>query len=74
MANEKIAEIYFLMANSMPYERGSNGISDILMRSIYKSLGIEQPAIKQGVSLDLEAFCMDLDEYKKKWNSFFENN
>ena len=74
LANEKIAEIYFLMANSMPYERGSNGISDILMRSLYKSLGIEQPAIKHGVSLDMEAFCMDLDEYKKKWSSFFENN
>ena len=73
-ANEKIAEIYFLMANVMPYERGSNGISDILMRSIYKGLGIEQPALKHGVSLDLEAFCMDLNEYKKKWNSFFENN
>ena len=74
LANEKIAEIYFLMANSMPYERGSNGISDILMRSLYKSLGIEQPALKHGVSLDLEAFCMDLNEYKKKWSSFFENN
>lgn len=73
-ANEKIAEIYFLMANVMPYERGSNGISDILMRSIYKGLGIEQPALKHGVSLDLEAFCMDLNEYKKKWNCFFENN
>ena len=73
-ANEKIAEIYFLMANVMPYERGSNGISDILMRSIYKGLGVNQPALKHGVSLDLEAFCMDLNEYKNKWNSFFENN
>ena len=72
--DEKIAEIYFLMANIMPYERGSNGISDILIRSIYKSLGIDQPALKQGVSLDLEAFCMDLNEYKRKWSSFFEKN
>ena len=62
------------MANVMPYSRGSNGISDILMRSIYKSLGINQPALKHGVSLDLEAFCMDLNQYKKKWSSFFENN
>ena len=72
IAHEKIAEMYFLMANAMPYSRGSNGISDIFMRSIYQELGIEMPAIKQGVSLDLEAFCMDLDNYKKKWKTFFE--
>ena len=39
---------------------------------IGKELGIEMPAIKHGVSLDLEAFCMDLDDYKKKWKTFFE--
>ncbi len=72
LAHDKIAEIYFLMANAMPYERGSNGIADIFMRSIYKELGIEMPALKHGVSLDLEAFCLDLNEYKKKWRSFFE--
>ena len=72
LAHEKIAEMYFLMANAMPYERGSNGIADIFMRSMYKELGIEMPALKHGVSLDLEAFCLDLNEYKKKWRSFFE--
>ena len=72
MANQKIAEMYFLMANIMPWERGSNGITDIFMRSVYKSLGIEQPALKHGVSLDLEAFTMDMDEYVKKWDTFFE--
>ena len=65
LAHEKIAEMYFLMANAMPYERGSNGIADIFMRSMYKELGIEMPALKPGVSLDLEAFCLDLNEYKK---------
>lgn len=72
MAHEKIAEIYFLTANAMPYARGSNGIADIFMRSLYKELGIDMPALKHNVSLDLEAFCMDLDTYKKKWTSFFE--
>lgn len=72
MANDKIAESYYLMANIMPWARGSNGISDIYMRSMYKALGIDQPALKKGVSLDLEAFCMSLDDYKAQWNSFFE--
>lgn len=72
IAHDKISEIYFLTANAMPYHRGSNGIADIFMRSIYKELGIEMPALKQGVSLDLEAFTMDMDEYKKKWLTFYE--
>ena len=54
------------------YSRGSNGIADIFMRSMYKELGIDMPALKPGVSLDLEAFCLDLNDYKKKWRSFFE--
>lgn len=73
LADEKISEMYFLMGNVMPWARGSNGISDIFMRSTYKALGVEQPALRKGVSLDLEAFCMDLNEYKAKWNSFFED-
>ena len=72
MANDNIAESYFLMANIMPWARGSNGISDIYMRSMYKALGLNQPALKQGVSLDLEAFCMSLNDYKAQWDSFFE--
>ncbi len=72
--HKKVSEIYFLMANIMPYSRGSNGISDILMRNIYQSLGINMPALKQGVSLDLEAFCTkNMDEYQEKWLTFFEN-
>ena len=72
--DDKVSEIYFLMANIMPYKRGSNGISDIFMRSIYKSLDIEQPAIKKGISLDLEAFCLNLNDFKKNWSSFFIKN
>ena len=71
-ADEIISEIYYLMANTCPFKRGSNGISDVLMRSQYSALGINKPHIKQGVGPDLEAFCMNLDEYKIKWNSFFE--
>ena len=66
-----VAELYFISANVMPFARGSNGISDIFMRCIYDNLGIDQPALKRGVSLDLEAFCMDINEYKQRWLSFF---
>lgn len=71
-ADNIISEIYYLMSNTCPFMRGSNGISDVLMRSQYSALGISKPHVKQGVGLDLEAFCMNLDEYKLKWNDFFE--
>ena len=72
-AHSKISEIYFLLGNTAPYERGSNGIADIYMRSLYEALKIDMPALKRNVSLDLEAFCMDLPEYQSKWLTFFEN-
>ena len=71
-ADNIISEIYYLMAHTCPFQRGSNGISDVLMRSQYSALGIDMPHIKSGVGLDLEAFCMDLKDYQMKWNSFFE--
>ena len=74
IVDDKISEMYYIMANVMPWARGSNGISDIFMRSLYKSLNIDKPALAHGVSLDLEAFCYSLDEYKARWNTFFVNN
>ena len=71
-ADDIISEIYYLMANTCPFKRGSNGISDVLMRSQYSALGINMLHVKSGIGLDLEAFCMDLKEYQMKWNSFFE--
>jgi hypothetical protein len=71
-ADNIISEIYYLMAHTCPFKRGSNGISDILMRSLYSALGINKPHLKSGVALDLEAYCADLKDYKIKWNSFFE--
>lgn len=71
--DDVISEIYYLMANTCPYFNGTNGMCDILMRSMYAVFGINKPHIKHGISLDLESFCMNLDDYKQKWNSFFED-
>lgn len=71
-AKAKIAEIHYLMTNIMPYRRGSAGIADTMTRSLCKSLGIDLPPLKKGVALDLEAFHLNLDEYIKQWDSFFE--
>lgn len=72
VANDNIAELYYRIANFCPYERGTNGIADIFMRSMYKALNIDLPPLRKGVSLDLESFCVDLENYKRNWKSFFE--
>ena len=70
--NSDVAEIRWIMAHSMPWERGSDAISNVFMRSLYKSMGIKTYPIKKGLSLDLEAFCTPLNEYKKNFPSYFE--
>ena len=59
------------MAHAMPWCRGSSGIADIYTRSMYRSIGVELPALKPDVSLDLEAFYTPMDEYVRNWNSYF---
>ena len=70
--NSDIAEIRWIMAQSMPWERGSDAISNVFMRSLYKSMGIKSYPIKEGISLDLEAFCTPLSEYKNNFSTYFE--
>ncbi len=70
--NSDVAEIRWIMAHSMPWERGSDAISNVFMRSLYKSMGIKTYPIKEGISLDMEAFCTPLGDYKKNFTNYFE--
>ena len=70
--NAEVAEIRWIMAHSMPWERGSDAISNVFMRALYKSMGIKTYPLKKGVSLDLEAFCTPLKEYKQNFGTYFE--
>lgn len=70
--NETIAEIRWVMAHATPWLRGSDAISNVFMRSMYKALGIKSFPLKKGVSLDFEAYCTNLTEYKKNFVSLFE--
>ncbi len=70
--NNSIAEIRWILAHSTPWERGSDAISNVFIRAMYKSLGIKSYPLKKGISLDLEAYCTELSEYKQKFPTFFE--
>ena len=70
--NLLIAEIRWILAHATPWERGSDAISNTFIRSIYKAIGIKTYPLKKGISLDLEAYCTELDEYKKNFVNYFE--
>ena len=70
--NETMAEIRWILAHSTPWIRGSDAISNIFMRAMYKAIGVKTYPIKKDVSLDLEAYCTNIDEYKKLFPSYFD--
>ena len=70
--NENIGGIRWLLAHATPWERGSDAIANVLMRAMYKSLGIKTYPLKKRISLDLEAFCTDFNVYKKNFGDYFE--
>ena len=70
--NDKIAESRWVLAHATPWLRGSDAISNVYMRAIYKSLGIKSYPIAKGISLDMEAYCTELEDYKKNFPKYFE--
>ena len=69
--NSLIAEVRWILAHATPWERGSDAISNTFIRAIYKAMGVKVYPLKKDVSLDLEAYCTNLDEYKKNFTSYF---
>ena len=70
--NNSIAEIRWILAHATPWERGSDAISNTFIRAVYKAAGIKTYPLKRGVSLDLEAYCTNLEEYKTNFPKFFQ--
>ena len=67
-----VAEIRWVLAHATPWLRGSDAISNVFMRAMFKAVGVKAYPPVKNVSFDLEAYCQNLDEYKANFNSFFE--
>ncbi len=70
--NNTIAEIRWILAHSTPWERGSDAIANVFTRALYKAFDIKTYPLKENLSLDLEAYCTELADYKKNFASYFE--
>lgn len=70
--NDTVAEIRWVLAHATPWLRGSDAISNVFMRAIYKAVGVKAYPPAEGISYDLEAYCTELEDYKKKFPTYFE--
>lgn len=70
--NSTIAEIRWILAHATPWQRGSDSISNVFMRAMYKAMGIKTSPLAKGISLDLQAYCTDINQYKKEFTNYFE--
>ena len=71
---DAMAKIQWLIAQETPYLKGSDSVANILMRSIAHSYNVPISPLKEGISLDFEAFYSNLDDYVKNYPNFFETN
>ena len=67
-----VAEIRWVLAHATPWLRGSDAISNVLMRAMFKAVGVKAHPPAKSISYDFEAYCRNLDDYKANFNSFFE--
>ena len=66
------ATIQWLISQGCPFWKGNDSIANLLTKAIMHSYGMELSQIKEGHSLDFEAFYRDLDDYIEKYPTFFE--
>lgn len=66
-----VAEIRWILAHSTPWVRGSDAIANVFIRSLFKAFGIKLYPLKKNVSLDLEAYCTELKDYKENFHNYF---
>ena len=69
----RVAEIRWLMAHITPWERGSDAISNVFMRALFKAFGVKTSPSVKNFSFDLEAYCINVNDYKQKFPEFFSS-
>ena len=67
-----VAEMRWVLAHATPWLRGSDAISNVLMRAMFKAVGVKAYPPAKNISFDMEAYCRNLDDYKANFNTFFE--
>jgi avirulence protein len=69
---ERLGDIHYLLAHAMCDWRGSAAKSELFVRSLAASAGLELPAYKSGFVPDLDAFMMTRQAFVKNYINAFE--
>lgn len=69
---EHVGAIHWCIAQSMPFMRGSAAMADAFSKSLFEALNVQTTPWKKSLSPDLEAFATPLEEFSKKYQTFFE--
>lgn len=70
--NKSVATIHWLMAQESPYLKGSDSVANLLTKSIYHAYNVKLSPLKEGRSLDFEAFYTNLDDFIEMYPYFFQ--
>ncbi len=70
--DKSIATISWLIYQESPWFRGTDSIVNLLSKSIYSSYNVQLSPVKEGVSLDFEAWYRDLDDYINIYPGLYE--
>ncbi len=69
---DKVAELYWIVSQTWPYERGSAGIADLITKVIFDWLKIHTPVWKDTANPNIIALLNPLGEFKKKYTSLYQ--
>lgn len=69
---KKVAEIHYLLAHAMPFQRGSAAITDVVTKAIFFARGIHPGRWIVGAVADEEAFFMDKGTFIDTYHLRFE--
>ncbi len=67
-----VAELHWIGAAAMPFERASAGAMDILTKALLRRGGIRPGPWRKGVAVDLEAVELHKEAFVRRYPTFFD--
>ncbi|MBY0405145.1 MAG: hypothetical protein K2X66_14690, partial [Cyanobacteria bacterium] len=71
-AIKAIAKVHWWMIHSIAFNGGTAGMSDLLTKTLFDTIGMETSPWKKGAVPDIEVFVRSMDDYVNHYTSFFQ--
>ena len=67
-----VAQIYWMLSQTLPYKRGSAGIADLATKATFDYLGVHVPCWKENSDANIMALLYEMGDFKHKYASYFK--